>query len=270
MLRDISKAIEECRESHAQCPNRSAQSPLPKRLVLVDGESTKFRIHESNHEEKGDYVALSYCWGKEALFNATTSNIDSLKEGLDVDILSQTLQDAIEMTRRLGYQYIWIDALCILQDSSSDKEVENAKMGSIYQGATLTIAAAVVSGAQEGFLNIPRACPRYLQVMFPLGRHGEDKICLFIKSDPADINLLPLGRRGWAFQEFFLSNRMVIYTKEQAGWFCRQTKTCPFNKSFVSYQDNILVLGDVRDGAKDLCITDIPRDIWYQRHSRPL
>jgi len=42
--------------------------------------------------------------------------------------LCQNFKDAITVTRHLGFQYIWIDSLCIIQDSFDDWDKESAQM----------------------------------------------------------------------------------------------------------------------------------------------
>ncbi len=51
--------------------------------------------------------------------------------------LPKNFADAIQIARDLGFSYLWIDSLCIIQDSDDDMKREIAKMGSIYAGACL-------------------------------------------------------------------------------------------------------------------------------------
>ena len=163
----------------------------------------------------------------------------ALNSGLDVSVLLQTLQDAIEVTRRLGYRCLWVDALCILQDSAIDKDREIELMGRMYRDAMVTIAAAGASGCHEGFLCAKRLFPKSLRTGIPLSGSKEGMISLVIKPQSIDINLLPLGRRSWAFQKFFLSQKMLIYTPEQALWFCRKKRLEPLIRSVITYLDTI-------------------------------
>jgi hypothetical protein len=55
--------------------------------------------------------------------------------------LSQTLQDAIEITRLLGFQYLWVDSMCMIQDDDNDWLQEANAMGAIYENAYCTLAA---------------------------------------------------------------------------------------------------------------------------------
>ena len=82
----------------------------------------------------------------------TSQNIQSSKIRLDTTALSETVQDAITVTRGLGFHLLWIDALCILQDSDEDKEQQIPKMGDIYNNAAVTIYVATARGVHEGFL----------------------------------------------------------------------------------------------------------------------
>jgi hypothetical protein len=74
-------------------------------------------------------VTLSYCWGRDRFTTTTLNNLDSHKEALNWSTLPQTFKDAIQTTRNLGFRYLWIDALCIIQDSDADKAKEIGKMG---------------------------------------------------------------------------------------------------------------------------------------------
>lgn len=75
----------------------------------------------------------------------TTATLAAREHGIQLSSLPLTFQDAIKITRSLGLQYIWIDSLCILQDSKADWVEESAKMGTYYSSSWLTIAAGVES-----------------------------------------------------------------------------------------------------------------------------
>jgi hypothetical protein len=75
---------------------------------------------------------------------------------LDSSRLSRTISDAITAALRLGFEFLWVDALCIVQDSDDDKLKELPKMADIYRESSLTIVAASASSANEGFLKPPQ------------------------------------------------------------------------------------------------------------------
>lgn len=64
--------------------------------------------------------------------------------------MSKTFQDALQVTRGLGFEYLRIDSLCIVQDDPSDWATESAKIADIYSSATLTIMAASASSGDDG------------------------------------------------------------------------------------------------------------------------
>ncbi|KAF7901471.1 hypothetical protein EAF00_003692 [Botryotinia globosa] len=103
---------------------------------LVDGQECLY---------KGGYLILSYRWGmtpKDAPWQLTTTTMPLFKTEIPLRILPQTLNDAIMLTRKLGEHYIWIDSMCILQDSTEDWQFEASNMTSIYGSAPMTLVAA--------------------------------------------------------------------------------------------------------------------------------
>lgn len=61
---------------------------------------------------------------------------------IDLESLPKTFQDDILVTRHLQYRYLWIESLCVLQDSKEDWEKEAATMSDVYNNAALTITAS--------------------------------------------------------------------------------------------------------------------------------
>lgn len=120
-------------------------------------EGSLVRLVHSRPGQVGRYVALSYCWGPTLPVLTTTANLQAHQDGIDFAALPKTLQDAITMARYLGFQYIWIDCLCIIQDQKKDWSREAASMATIYSNAHLTVAAAGSAHCDGGMLNADRA-----------------------------------------------------------------------------------------------------------------
>ena len=95
----------------------------------------------------GPYVSLSHCWGSSQRFKLTTATVGQMKAGFSTSLLSRTFKDAIRATLELGVRYLWIDALCILQDVKSDWSQEALAMADVYQGALCNLAA---TGSVDG------------------------------------------------------------------------------------------------------------------------
>ncbi len=139
--------IEGCRNEHVACTQRRDDSFAPTRLIDI-GSATKDapitpRLILGSICEVDEYLALSHCWGTasgEQVPKTTNENLAERMVGIRWDELSKTFQDSLVIARRLGLRYIWIDSLCIIQDSDEDFEIECARMGQVYLNAVCTIA----------------------------------------------------------------------------------------------------------------------------------
>lgn len=160
-LENLRSWLNECDRDHDDCgaPEVDAgTSVLPSRLISLDHSNDCIvrLIHTSDLDNSTLYCALSHCWGKKNTFTTRIDNIEAHGRGVKIEALPRTFQDTILICKELGIQYIWIDSLCIVQDSVSDWEVESAKMGSAYKNAHLTIAASRATGDTKGFLGARR------------------------------------------------------------------------------------------------------------------
>ncbi|KAI0193233.1 heterokaryon incompatibility protein-domain-containing protein, partial [Xylaria flabelliformis] len=130
----------------------------PVRLIKIQpGISSAVTARLIDTEEQDyHFAALSYCWGEhdteqERRWQLTEANKFAHYREIDVDPLPSTVRDGILIAARLKLAYIWIDALCIIQDSTLDWAREAAKMGGIYFGSTVTIAASASTSAHQEF-----------------------------------------------------------------------------------------------------------------------
>jgi len=162
--------IRDCQEHHRVC-NESLDTAdpewIPTRLLYVGSSAADDlpRIVEKDtlikastattadsdsavQRRRVQFAALSHMWGDVDMAPPTQalhSNYEQMKRDLPTSRLSQNFRDAVETCRRLGLQYIWIDSLCIIQDSNSDWELEAGSMHMVYQYAVVTIVAFVGS-----------------------------------------------------------------------------------------------------------------------------
>lgn len=164
------------RESEDRLDVNNATNPegavLPTRLIEVsDGQHDTLRLYVPSQEENlaGKYLTLSYRWGHGNSTSRTTrDNYADRLRGLDYVSLPLSIQDAILVTRALGFRYLWVDASCIIQldpGDASDQEDgvwirEATRMGGYYSNAFLTIAATCSHDSSEGFLR-PREAHRF-------------------------------------------------------------------------------------------------------------
>ena len=74
-------------------------------------------------------MTLSYCWGIAEQKPTTKETIDERCKEIMLADLPLTIQDAVEVIRQLKFRYLWVYALCIIQDCEIDKSKEICKMG---------------------------------------------------------------------------------------------------------------------------------------------
>jgi hypothetical protein len=221
--------IETCKR-HSNCLQQR-DGPLPKIVIQVASPEGPIpcRLVEPR-DLLGQYIALSYCWGKQ-YYVLTAENKKDLMIRLDENRLPQTILDAIYTTRQLGYQFLWIDALCIVQNSATEKAEDIANMNKTYQGAALTIVAGSASSASEGFLHPKRPISQMLidvqrnpnkEFKIPCKCAEDEYITVGVKEmEPSSSFMDPIVRRAWTFQETLLSPRLLSYSCHTLTWHCK-------------------------------------------------
>jgi hypothetical protein len=152
-LLDLTKSwFERCTRSHGAPCALPANVALPARLIHIsqsDARHLKLRITRGMH---GRYVALSYCWGQGSSFKITCDSIDTLRSGFRTAEMPRTPQDAVAVAHKMGFQWIWIDQLCILQDNFEDWSRESSCTAEIYSNSAFIICADSTNSTDEGIL----------------------------------------------------------------------------------------------------------------------
>lgn len=233
-----------------------------------------------NDVPRSRYATLSYCWGKSRTFTTTTRSLRLRQTRIDFRSLPRTFQDAIVIARRLDIRYLWIDAMCIIQDSLIDWQRESAKMGYIYSNSYVTIAADSGTDSESGCFN-EHSTSQELAVEtapFVLNSTTSDgqKSSLYLwdpsrgsrRPTPPEVDGSPLSERGWVCQERILSARILHYTKSQIFWECRQSLFSEDGfRPWSLWSDAETVPGLARNlygTTADLLSQNRLLDIWYQ------
>lgn len=233
--------IESCQQHHDVC-EAIYRRAVPGR-ILDCTYSSVVKLCNFPDEPDPKYITLSYCWGGTAVFQLDHTTLSELSNGVPYESLPQLFQDTMLLARRLGIRYVWIDALCILQDSRSDKDREIAKMADTYGSAFFVLIAASARSPREGFLQLPS------NLNAPLRRFGRLK---HVWRDPKfrqNEDLGPdrvrfreklhttkyradcckhevVGQRAWTYQERLLARRCLIFRESEVVFECRSACWC--------------------------------------------
>ncbi|KAK5657979.1 hypothetical protein OQA88_2532 [Cercophora sp. LCS_1] len=227
--------LEICEETHQRCPKNSFKPELPSYVVNVspDSPGAVAKLHKPASGERAKYLCLSYCWGNEGQLTTTKENLAVHLEAIPVDKLGLTIQDAITTTRRLGFRYLWVDALCIVQDDEVQKMAEIKAMASIYRNATALISAAVASASSKGFLHTRDFS--YDDVKFKVRMPGGDVGNLGLIKENNFSPEHPLNARAWVLQEHLLSSRKFVFSEAELLVECPSAPDIVLRPSLLSY-----------------------------------
>ncbi|KAJ4248821.1 hypothetical protein NW762_012659 [Fusarium torreyae] len=229
--------LNDCDLNHSQCGQVSRKSiKVPTRLIDVgNGDSGSLTVYlretgkdTSYRSNKLRYIALSHPWGngeEHQHFCTTSENLQGrLHDGIAFSQFPSTFKHAIEVTRRLGVQYLWIDSLCIIQGPGGDFDTEAKKMEAVFSSAYCVIAASRAFGTSSGFL-----WERPMREVVRLdNRFSEDTVyaCEAIDDFQHDVIEGALNKRGWVLQERALARRTIYFTEKQTYWECGQGVRC--------------------------------------------
>ena len=230
-----------CYANHLACGNESDAPILPTRVIDITN-ADHLALVESNGS-RGQYLCLSHRWADpDHMPQCTLQNMASLKKHIPWTWLTTTFQDAITFARQfsewyaseyvgqLPVRYIWIDSLCIIQDSVEDWKNESKSMGSVYEGAILTVAAAT---GRNGCFVV--ADPIFKGYGISDLQHDNSRIYVrqalnhdsnSVTYSKAPTSSLDLLNRGWVLQERLLSRRFVLFTHLEIMWECLECSDC--------------------------------------------
>jgi len=243
----VIQKLNSCHANHKICNQvGSAGTYLPTRIIDVgEADDVYVRLLDSVRSDRcGLYTALSHQWGSAMVMKLTNETMADMKNGIEMGNLPRTFQHAIRMTRDLKIRYLWIDSLCIIQDSPDDWAEEASKMQDVYRNAFCTLAATGGTDSNSGFrfLRDPRTIEPF--VVTASWEHRGDSVCIATNEYLQRI-LVPgsyycmdfdfwrdqveeasLNRRAWVMQERILSARTVHFSGQQVLWQCREQESC--------------------------------------------
>ena len=242
--------LHHCTTTHTRCTELpsliSPTAQLPSRLLDVTSNTIKL---DCSIPPSGalPYTTLSHMWGTDpsACPQLTLATLPTFTAAIDIADLPPKYAYAIHITRALGYRYIWIDSLCIIQDSAEDWTREALKMAAVYGRSALNISYVFPpdKDVRENYLRDPRvllpcctALPGKVSTSGSKGNKGEkggngegDKRLVISHrpnfhrptwSPTVYKKIWPLLSRGWVFQERLLCPKTVYFGQERLLWEC--------------------------------------------------
>lgn len=229
--------IKDCSVHHSICRKLLEQGPWSPTRLLNVGDPTRNIdpfLMETRHlrgvKKQQAYATLSHCWGKADIMSLTSKNISQLKKAIPVSSMPRTFQDAVCVARSLKMKYLWIDSLCIIQDSQEDWRRESSLMNKVYRHSFCNIAAAASVDSQSGcfFPREPSSMPALLAPYEILckwkGGNEVPYLLTILNMWEVEVEQSPLNRRGWVLQEYLLSPRSLHFTSDQVYWACQECK----------------------------------------------
>lgn len=230
--------ISTCRTSHPRCNITKAYTPTRLLDLNAFDGSEDIRLVSLGENAEIEYIALSYCWGPPETHSLTTTQ-QTLPDRLQMipfADLSTTFKDTINLTRKLGIRYLWVDALCIIQHDSEDWTKESSSMAHVYGNAVCTLAALSASNGAEG-CRINAKNLTHDSWSRPISRKREQlditraginvRICaddFMVWDDEYNNEENPLNGRAWTMQERLLSARNISFSTKILLWECQTIK----------------------------------------------
>ncbi|PSR76894.1 heterokaryon incompatibility protein-domain-containing protein [Coniella lustricola] len=201
------------------------ERPMPTRVLdLCSWEDSAAVKLINTSKKRGKYATLTYCWGPnpDRVFQTVAKTLLQRMQGIGMAQLNPLFREAVQVCRFLQIRYLWIDALCIVQDDEGDWSRESRLMCDVYSNASLTIAADGAKSPEE---------PLFSKMQRSKGQTTQS----FSYYGGGDVQLHPyrhccetqevssLNSRGWCLQERYLSRRIVHFYKSYTDWECLTT-----------------------------------------------
>ncbi|KAI9771982.1 MAG: hypothetical protein M1839_002575 [Geoglossum umbratile] len=226
--------LADCTKRHKECIR--LQSKLPKRVLdLGESEELSNIALYITTGEIAPYATLSYSWGKSPRLLTERKTLTQHCRGISLDEFPKTLRDAIRIAKALGFRYLWIDSLCIIQGDDLDWAEQGAAMTDIYGLSTLNVSASSSRNSNEGIL---MSLPDH-GIKIGYSRHhdadsGWEAIFVGHPNETLDLEENHISSRGWVFQERLVSTATLHYTNEGMVWECASGISLEHDQSLSS------------------------------------
>lgn len=176
------------------------------------------------------YATLSYCWGHQPFTMLTVGTMSSFLKGLAISSLPKVFQDAIDVARELGLSYIWIDALCIIQQGDDNKDwlMESGRMRSVYGNSFVNLAASSATNVHESLFSKPDHYNGGFCARVTTSNYSTVRKFQTLGADEETVTKSHLATRAWTLQERLLPARTISVGNTGMFWQCRSATKSEF------------------------------------------
>ncbi|KAL8883978.1 MAG: hypothetical protein Q9192_006950 [Flavoplaca navasiana] len=242
--------VKNCIQNHIQCTRHKTM-----RKTMQYTEKLPSRLLGVNPKQGNDFVTIqntsdmdASTKGPDLPTRLLLGNLAEFGQGIQVANLPLTFQHAIDFARLLKCQYLWIDALCIIQDSQGDWLEESRTMSSIYSNSWLNLAATSSRDGSGGLYYPPNpALSNPLNVQYSDREYTVTDLSAWQRR----IEDSPLNHRAWVQQERFLAPRVVHFSYDQIWWQCIEGRA---SETYPSGLPHYLISND----SDDLLLSSCP------------
>ena len=198
--------LSSCSTGHPKCMENSSKQNAPNAtLQLIDVQKRQLVRRPFSQR----YLALSYVWGA-----ITQSAADGSGA---IGTVPKTIEDAVTFTAALGFDYLWVDALCISNASHDSRLRDIRRMDQIYQHASAVLVAASGANANTGLSGISGSANQCSSFMFPT----IIVYCRSLAESTPSLGILePWNSRCWTLQEALFAKKCICFTEHEILFQC--------------------------------------------------
>ncbi|ROV99831.1 hypothetical protein VSDG_03065 [Cytospora chrysosperma] len=248
----INTWLNDCDHNHGPIcnhprPGKRMTTEIP--LIFIDASQQCLVYGTSNDK----YFALSYTWGQVDMFMTLKENLEERQhpQALSKVPFPKTIGDAMAVVRSLGLRFLWIDAVCIVQNDPEHKSNNIPNMDIIYGRAFATIVALAGTNADAGLPGVNPGTRRAQRIETIAINHGSSDLDYDpLHKEVVTVNIVRTPRpfylalrmsnwntRGWIMQERLLSRRCIYFSPEAVYFQCGQKTLIEggVNEEFKTY-----------------------------------
>jgi hypothetical protein len=260
--------LKSCTESHPSCGEQIMELKPPRRLINVGREEGQARLCLGTDLPADiQYLTLSHCWGQKKFTTLLRENMETFCSGIPNSMLSKTFKDAAKATQELGFRYIWIDSLCIVQDDYEDWNEHATLMGSIYSNSVLNLSAIDSVDGDGGCFFRREAQKVYCWKLHLKDEQGpmDSQVSKLWLCCPEEFVVKHWGgnvlsARAWVCQERCLAPRSLSFGQRELIWQCREhraSETLP-----NGFSDGTVTIPGILSGLREQLSVQRLLGVW--------